>query len=172
MAGVGKISQIKSVVIDVLFEDGHLPEIYNALELTRDDGSRLVLEVALHLGDSTIRAIAMDSTDGLKRGHKVVDTGEPISVPVGENVLGRNVDVLGEPIDDKPAPEVEKRLPIHREAPKQEDLTTSAEMLVTGLKVVDLMEALKKSLAATSREKSEEAVQTSEEKPTRRRKQA
>ena len=140
MAGVGKISQIKSVVIDVLFEDGHLPEIYNALELTRDDGSRLVLEVALHLGDSTIRAIAMDSTDGLKRGHKVVDTGEPISVPVGENVLGRMFDVLGEPIDDKPAPEVEKRLPIHREAPKQEDLTTSAEMLVTGLKVVDLME--------------------------------
>ena len=140
MAGVGKISQIKSVVIDVLFEDGHLPEIYNALELTRDDGSRLVLEVALHLGDSTIRAIAMDSTDGLKRGHKVIDTGEPISVPVGENVLGRMFDVLGEPIDDKPAPEVEKRLPIHREAPKQEDLTTSAEMLVTGLKVVDLME--------------------------------
>ena len=140
MAGVGKISQIKSVVIDVLFEDGHLPEIYNALELTRDDGSRLVLEVALHLGDSTIRAIAMDSTDGLKRGHKVIDTGEPISVPVGENILGRMFDVLGEPIDDKPAPEVEKRLPIHRKAPKQEDLTTSAEMLVTGLKVVDLME--------------------------------
>ena len=140
MAGVGKISQIKSVVIDVLFEDGHLPEIYNALELTRDDGSRLVLEVALHLGDSTIRAIAMDSTDGLKRGHKVIDTGEPISVPVGENVLGRMFDVLGEPIDDKPAPEVEKRLLIHRKAPKQEDLTTSAEMLVTGLKVVDLME--------------------------------
>ena len=140
MAAEGKISQIKSVVIDVLFEDGHLPEIYNALELTRDDGSRLVLEVALHLGDSTIRAIAMDSTDGLKRGHKVIDTGEPISVPVGENVLGRMFDVLGEPIDDKPAPEVEKRLPIHREAPKQEDLTTSAEMLVTGLKVVDLME--------------------------------
>ena len=98
------------------------------------------MEVALHLGDSTIRAIAMDSTDGLKRGHKVVDTGEPISVPVGENVLGRMFDVLGEPIDDKPAPEVEKRLPIHREAPKQEDLTTSAEMLVNGLKVVDLME--------------------------------
>lgn len=140
MAGVGKISQIKSVVIDVLFEDGHLPEIFNALELTRDDGSRLVLEVALHLGDSTIRAIAMDSTDGLKRGHKVIDTGEPISVPVGENVLGRMFDVLGEPIDDKPAPEVEKRLPIHRKAPRQEDLTTSAEMLVTGLKVVDLME--------------------------------
>ena len=140
MAVEGRISQIKSVVIDVLFEDDHLPEIMNALELTRDDGSKIVLEVAQHLGESTIRAVAMDSTDGLQRGHKVVDTGRPISVPVGENILGRMFDVLGEPIDNKPAPEVEKRLPIHREAPKQEDLTTSAEMLVTGLKVVDLME--------------------------------
>ena len=140
MAAEGRISQIKSVVIDVLFEDGHLPEIMNALELTRDDGSKIVLEVAQHLGESTIRAVAMDSTDGLQRGHKVVDTGRPISVPVGKNILGRMFDVLGEPIDNKPAPEVEKRLPIHREAPKQEDLTTSAEMLVTGLKVVDLME--------------------------------
>ena len=140
MAAEGKISQIKSVVIDVSFEDGHLPEIMNALELTRKDGNKLVLEVAQHLGDSTIRAVAMDSTDGLKRGHKVMDTGKPISVPVGKNILGRMFDVLGEPIDNKPAPEVEKRLPIHREAPKQEDLTTSAEMLVTGLKVVDLME--------------------------------
>ena len=140
MAAEGRISQIKSVVIDVLFEDGHIPEIMNALELTRDDGSKIVLEVAQHLGESTIRAVAMDSTDGLQRGHKVVDTGRPISVPVGENILGRMFDVLGEPIDNKPAPEVEKRLPIHREAPKQEDLTTSAEMLVTGLKVVDLME--------------------------------
>tara|TARA_Y100000780_G_scaffold224972_1_gene236937 strand:- start:153 stop:1550 length:1398 start_codon:yes stop_codon:yes gene_type:complete len=140
MAAEGRISQIKSVVIDVLFEDGHLPEIMNALELTRDDGSKIVLEVAQHLGESTIRAVAMDSTDGLQRGHKVVDTGSPISVPVGKNILGRMFDVLGEPIDNKPAPEVEKRLPIHREPPKQEDLTTSAEMLVTGLKVVDLME--------------------------------
>ena len=140
MAVEGRMSQIKSVVIDVLFEDGHLPEIMNALELTRDDGSKIVLEVAHHLGESTIRAVAIDSTDGLQRGHKVVDTGRPISVPVGENILGRMFDVLGEPIDNKPAPEVEKRLPIHREAPKQEDLTTSAEMLVTGLKVVDLME--------------------------------
>tara|TARA_B100000749_G_scaffold25496_1_gene18090 strand:- start:3903 stop:5300 length:1398 start_codon:yes stop_codon:yes gene_type:complete len=140
MAAEGRISQIKSVVIDVLFEDGHLPEIMNALELTRDDGSKIVLEVAQHLGESTIRAVAMDSTDGLQRGHKVVDTGRPISVPVGKNTLGRMFDVLGEPIDNKPAPEVEKRLPIHREPPKQEDLTTSAEMLVTGLKVVDLME--------------------------------
>ena len=140
MAAEGKISQIKSVVIDVSFEDGHLPAIMNALELTRDDGNKLVLEVAQHLGDSTVRTVAMDSTDGLKRGHKVMDTGKPISVPVGKNILGRMFDVLGEPIDNMPAPEVEKRLPIHRAAPRQEDLTTSAEMLVTGLKVVDLME--------------------------------
>ena len=140
MAAEGKISQIKSVVIDVSFEDGHLPAIMNALELTRDDGNKLVLEVAQHLGDSTVRTVAMDSTDGLKRGHKVMDTGKPISVPVGKNILGRMFDVLGEPIDNMPAPEVEKRLPIHRPAPRQEDLTTSAEMLVTGLKVVDLME--------------------------------
>ena len=140
MAAEGKISQIKSVVIDVSFEDGHLPAIMNALELTRDDGNNLVLEVAQHLGDSTVRTVAMDSTDGLKRGHKVMDTGKPISVPVGKNILGRMFDVLGEPIDNMPAPEVEKRLPIHRPAPRQEDLTTSAEMLVTGLKVVDLME--------------------------------
>ena len=140
MAAEGKISQIKSVVIDVSFEDGHLPAIMNALELTRDDGNKLVLEVAQHLGDSTVRTVAMDSTDGLKRGHKVMDTGKPISVPVGKNNLGRMFDVLGEPIDNMPAPEVEKRLPIHRPAPRQEDLTTSAEMLVTGLKVVDLME--------------------------------
>ena len=140
MAAEGKISQIKSVVIDVSFEDGHLPAIMNALELTRDDGNKLVLEVAQHLGDSTVRTVAMDSTDGLKRGHKVMDTGKPISVPVGKNILGRMFDVLGEPIDNMPAPKVEKRLPIHRAAPRQEDLTTSAEMLVTGLKVVDLME--------------------------------
>ena len=140
MAAEGKISQIKSVVVDVLFEDGNLPEIMNALELTRDDGTKLVLEVAQHLGDSTVRTVSMDSTDGLKRGHKVIDKGEPITVPVGEKTLGRMFDVLGNPIDDQPAPEVEKRLPIHREAPKQEDLTTSADILVTGIKVLDLME--------------------------------
>ncbi|MEC8899925.1 MAG: F0F1 ATP synthase subunit beta [Candidatus Neomarinimicrobiota bacterium] len=140
MTAEGKISQIKSVVVDVLFEDGNLPEIMNALELTRDDGTKLVLEVAQHLGDSTVRTVSMDSTDGLKRGHKVIDKGEPITVPVGEKTLGRMFDVLGNPIDDQPAPEVEKRLPIHREAPKQENLTTSADILVTGIKVLDLME--------------------------------
>ena len=140
MAAEGKISLIKSVVVDVLFEDGNLPEIMNALELTRDDGTKLVLEVAQHLGDSAVRTVSMDSTDGLKRGHKVIDKGEPITVPVGEKTLGRMFDVLGNPIDDQPAPEVEKRLPIHREAPKMEDLTTSADVLVTGIKVLDLME--------------------------------
>ena len=103
MAAEGKISQIKSVVVDVLFEDGNLPEIMNALELTRDDGTKLVLEVAQHLGDSTVRTVSMDSTDGLKRGHKVIDKGEPITVPVGEKTLGRMFDVLGNPIDGQPA---------------------------------------------------------------------
>ena len=136
----GKISQIKGVVVDVVFEDGRLPDIMNALEIKRDDGSTLVLEVAQHLGDATVRTVAMDTTDGLQRGQQVTDKGEPITVPVGEKVLGRMFDVLGNPIDNKPAPKVEKRLPIHRSAPKQEDLTTSADVLVTGIKVVDLME--------------------------------
>ncbi|MBL7052875.1 MAG: F0F1 ATP synthase subunit beta [Candidatus Marinimicrobia bacterium] len=140
MAKEGKINQIKGVVVDVVFEDGNLPNILNALELTRDDGTKLVLEVAQHLGDSTVRTVSMDSTDGLQRGQKVVDKGEPITVPVGEEVLGRMFDVLGNPIDNKPAPKVKKRLPIHRSAPKQEDLTTSTDVLVTGIKVVDLME--------------------------------
>jgi len=140
MAREGKISQIKGVVVDVVFEDGDLPEIMNALELTRGDGTNLVLEVAQHLGDSTVRTVSMDSTDGLQRGQKVLDKGEPITVPVGEEVLGRMFDVLGNPIDNKPAPNVQKRLPIHRSAPKQEELTTTTDVLITGIKVVDLME--------------------------------
>ena len=140
MAREGKISQIKGVVVDVVFEDGDLPEIMNALELTRGDGTNLVLEVAQHLGDSTVRTVSMDSTDGLQRGQKVLDKGEPITGPVGEEVLGRMFDVLGNPIDNKPAPNVQKRLPIHRSAPKQEELTTTTDVLITGIKVVDLME--------------------------------
>jgi len=127
-------------VVDVVFEDSQLPEIYNALELERDDSSKLVLEVAQHLGDATVRTVAMDSTDGLARGHKVVDTGQPISMPVGPETLGRLFDLLGNPIDDMPAPKTEKRYPIHRPAPKHEDLSTAQEMYETGIKVVDLME--------------------------------
>ena len=136
----GKISQIMGAVVDVVFKDGKLPEIMNALEVDRGDEGTLVLEVAQHLGDSMIRTVAMDSTDGLTRGVPVIDTGIPISVPVGPETLGRLFDVLGNAIDGKGEISTEKRNPIHRLAPKHEDLATSTEMLVTGIKVVDLME--------------------------------
>jgi len=136
----GKISQIMGAVVDVVFEDGHLPDIYNALNVDRGEDGLLVLEVAQHLGDGVVRTIAMDSTDGLVRGHVTEDTGSPISVPVGQNTLGRLFDVLGNTIDQKGECITEKRYPIHRSAPKHEDLATSTEPLVTGIKVVDLME--------------------------------
>ena len=136
----GKISQVMGAVVDVAFEDGHLPDIYNALKVDRGEEGTLVLEVAQHLGDSVVRTVAMDTTDGLVRGHVVEDSGEPISVPVGEKTLGRLFDVLGNTIAQKGDCETEKRNPIHRPAPKHEDLATSTEALVTGIKVVDLME--------------------------------
>ena len=136
----GKISQIMGAVVDVVFKDGQLPEIMNALEVDRGDEGTLVLEVAQHLGDSMVRTVAMDSTDGLTRGVSVMDTGIPISVPVGPETLGRLFDVLGNAIDGKGEISTEKRNPIHRLAPKHKDLATSTEMLVTGIKVVDLME--------------------------------
>jgi F-type H+-transporting ATPase subunit beta len=127
-------------VVDVVFEQGHLPDIYNALTVERGDDNALVLEVALHLGDSAVRTVAMDSTDGLVRGTEVRDSGTPISVPVGPETLGRLFDVLGNTIDNKGEVKTDKVNPIHRTAPKHEDLTTSTEILVTGIKVVDLME--------------------------------
>ena len=136
----GKISAIMGAVVDIAFDDGNLPEIYNAVEVDRGQEAKLIVEVAQHLGDSTVRAIAMDSTDGLQRGTTAVDTGGPISVPVGVNVLGRMFDLLGNTIDEKGDFKSDVRLPIHRAAPKFEDLTTSSEILVTGIKVVDLME--------------------------------
>ena len=137
----GKISQIMGAVVDVEFTDSKLPEIMNALKIKREDGSELILEVAQHLGDSTVRTVAMDTTDGLVRGYPVEDLQKPISVPVGEKVLGRLFDVIGNTIDGKEdIPENNKRYPIHRPAPKHENLTTEAEVLVTGIKVVDLME--------------------------------
>ena len=136
----GKISQIMGAVVDVEFPDGNLPKIMNALEIERQDTDNLILEVAQHLGESTVRTVAMDTTDGLVRGHAVKDLGEPISVPVGENVLGRLFDVIGNTIDGKEQISSSKKYPIHRPAPKHEDLTTEAEVLVTGIKVVDLME--------------------------------
>ena len=140
MPEFGKVSQVMGAVVDVTFEDGQLPQIMNALEINREDSSKLVLEVALHLGESVVRTIAMDTTDGLVRGTKVMDTGTPISVPVGPETLGRLFDVLGNTIDQKGDVTTNKRAPIHRAAPKHEDLATSKEILVTGIKVVDLME--------------------------------
>ena len=140
MSGKGKISQVMGAVVDVVFEQGHLPDIYNALTVERGDDNALVLEVAQHLGDSAVRTVAMDSTDGLVRGTEVRDSGTPISVPVGPETLGRLFDVLGNTIDNKGDVKTDKVNPIHRTAPKHEDLTTSTEILVTGIKVVDLME--------------------------------
>jgi len=127
-------------VVDVAFEEGQLPDIYNALNVDRGDEGTLVLEVAQHLGGGVVRTVAMDSTDGLVRGTMVLDAGEPISVPVGEKTLGRLFDVLGNTIDQKGECKTDKRNPIHRAAPKHDELATSTEALVTGIKVVDLME--------------------------------
>jgi len=129
-------------VVDVMFEDGQLPEILNALNIEREAGT-LVLEVAQHLGENVVRTIAMDTTDGLTRGTQVTDVGSPISVPVGPETLGRMFDVVGNAIDGKPDPKV-GRMPIHRDPPKQEELTTSSEILETGIKVVDLLEPYSK----------------------------
>ena len=127
-------------VVDVTFEDGDLPEIMNALNVDRGDEGILVLEVAQHLGDSVVRTVAMDSTDGLVRGVKAEDTGKPISMPVGPETLGRLFDVTGSVIDGKGDVSAKKEYPIHRPAPKHEDLSTSTDILVTGIKVVDMME--------------------------------
>ncbi len=140
----GHILQVMGPVVDVKFENGQLPKIYNALDvqIERDggDNSRLTLEVALHLGDDIVRAIAMSSTDGVKRGIEVVDTGAPISVPVGKQTLGRVFNVLGDHIDGGEAiPKTERHDPIHRQAPVFEELTTEVEVLETGIKVVDLL---------------------------------
>ncbi|MEM7617871.1 MAG: F0F1 ATP synthase subunit beta [Pseudomonadota bacterium] len=134
----GKIQQVLGAVVDVQFEEGSIPAILNALT-TDNDGKTLVLEVAQHLGENTVRAIAMDTTDGLVRGQEVVDTGAAISVPVGPETLGRIFDVIGQPIDDMPAPKTAKTYPIHRDAPEFADQATETEQLVTGIKVVDLL---------------------------------
>ena len=136
----GKITQIIGAVVDVEFPEDALPEIYNALEIKIGENKKLVLETVQHLGGNQIRAVAMDSTDGLKRGMDAADTGEPISAPVGEEVLGRMYNVLGEPIDEvKNGKEIKKRLPIHREAPKFIDQSTATEIFETGIKVIDLI---------------------------------
>ena len=136
---LGKITQIIGAVLDVKFTEGNLPEIYEAIKVTKQDGDVLVVEVAQHLGDDTVRCIAMGPTDGLVRGMDALATGAPISVPVGEPTLGRMFNVLGNPIDEKDAPEGVEYYPIHRPAPKFEEQSTQTEMLETGIKVVDLL---------------------------------
>ena len=139
MQNKGKITQIIGAVLDIKFTEGKLPAIYEAIHITRTNGELLVVEVAQHLGDETVRCIAMGPTDGLVRGMEAVATGAPISVPVGEDTLGRIFNVTGDPIDNKPAPQGVKYMPIHREAPSFEEQSTSTEVLETGIKVVDLL---------------------------------
>ena len=145
MANSGKITQIIGPVVDVAFEkENTLPEILNALEIPKEDGSSLTLEVQQHLGQDRVRTIAMSGTEGLRRGMKVIDTGKAISMPVGEDINGRLFNVVGSAIDGMEQPKGKDRLPIHREAPKFEELSTSAEVLYTGIKVIDLIEPYNK----------------------------
>lgn len=135
----GKLTQIIGAVLDIKFPEGKLPEINDAIRVPLNNGGKLVVEVAQHLGDDTVRCIAMGPTDGLVRGMEAEATGGPISVPVGEATLGRMFNVLGEPIDEKPAPEGVMYDPIHRKAPAFEEQSTATEILETGIKVVDLL---------------------------------
>src|SRR5690606_3287029 len=134
---IGRVSQVIGAVVDVSFDD-HLPAILNALEVD-NNGNRLVLEVAQHLGENTVRTIAMDTTEGLVRGARVVDTGDTISVPVGEETLGRIMNVIGEPVDEAGPVKTPSRRGIHQEAPTFVEQSSEAQILVTGIKVVDLI---------------------------------
>ena len=140
----GKVAQIIGPVVDVEFaaENSSLPKIYDALEIDRKDGSKLVLEVQSHIGEDTVRTISMDSTDGLSRGETVVATGSPIQMPIGDAVYGRLFNVIGDAIDgmENLPKSAADGLPIHRSAPAFEDLSTSTEVLFTGIKVIDLIE--------------------------------
>ena len=136
---IGKITQIIGAVLDIKFSEGNLPEINDAIQIDTNNGGKLTVEVAQHLGDDVVRCIAMGPTDGLVRGMEAKATGGPIKVPVGEATLGRMFNVLGEPIDEKPAPEGVRYDPIHRKAPAFDEQSTSTEVLETGIKVVDLL---------------------------------
>jgi F-type H+-transporting ATPase subunit beta len=141
----GVISQIIGPVVDVTFEKGNsLPDIFDALEVTREDGHKIVFETQQDIGENTIRSVAMDSTDGLRRGMKVVNTGIPISMPVGDDIKGRLFNVIGQPIDGLRPVKIQGTYSIHREPPKFEHLTTSKEVLYTGIKVIDLIEPYSK----------------------------
>ncbi|MGN0666219.1 MAG: F0F1 ATP synthase subunit beta [Huintestinicola sp.] len=135
---VGKVVQIIGAVVDVRFEKDNLPNLLNAIEINFND-QKLICEVAQHIGDDVVRCIAMSSTDGLVRGVDAIDTGSPITVPVGKDTLGRIFNLLGDPVDNKPAPETKERWPIHREAPSYEEQAASNEILETGIKVIDLI---------------------------------
>ena len=139
----GEIIEVKGPVLDVRFEQGQLPSIYNALTVSNpaisDEPDNLTLEVALHLGESTVRCIAMDSSDGLARGMRVTDTGAPIHMPVGKEVLGRILNVIGKPVDDLGEVGATQFAPIHREAPEFTAQSTDVQMFETGIKVIDLM---------------------------------
>ena len=140
----GLITQIIGPVIDVEFQQGELPEIYNALNITMDDGTVIVAEVQQMLGSNRVRTVAMSSTDGLKRGMKVINTGEPIKVPVGKPILGRILNVIGQPVDEMGPIETNEYLPIHRESPKLVDQNTDVEILETGIKAIDLIQPYQK----------------------------
>ena len=135
---IGTVIQVTGPVLDIRFADGQLPDLLNAIEID-NQGKKLVVEVAQLIGDNVARCIAMSSTDGLVRGAQAVDTGSPITVPVGEGCLGRVFNLLGEPVDDKPAPEVTERWPIHRDPPAFDEQQSETEILETGIKVVDLI---------------------------------
>jgi F-type H+-transporting ATPase subunit beta len=140
----GKVTQVLGAVVDVEFPPGQLPEIFDAIRIPREDDEDLILEVQQHLGEAQVRAVAMDATDGLPRGHVAYGTGDSIKVPVGEAVLGRIYNVLGRPIDGKPAPEGAPTSPIHRTAPDFDQQSTEIEMFETGIKVVDLVAPFRK----------------------------
>ena len=141
MANVGKVTRVIGPVVDVSFEETQkLPRIYDAIEVTRPDGAVVVLECQQHLGEDRVRTIAMDSTEGFTRGMKAVDKGMPITMPIGEEIRGRLFNVVGHAIDGMPQPKTKSAMPIHREAPAYEELSTSTEVLYTGIKVIDLLE--------------------------------
>jgi F-type H+/Na+-transporting ATPase subunit beta len=145
MPNIGKIAQIIGPVVDVSFaEDAHLPQIYDALEIEKENGQKIILEVQQHLGEDRVRAIAMDSTDGLVRGMKVLDLGSPIKMPVGDNIKGRVFNVVGDAIDGIPNLDKTNGRSIHNTPPKFEDLSTETEVLFTGIKVIDLLEPYSK----------------------------
>jgi len=142
MANIGKVTQVIGPVVDVAFDEpgSKLPNILDSLEVTKSDGTKIVLECQQHLGEDRVRTIAMDGTEGLVRGMKVLDTGTPIEMPIGDDIKGRLFNVVGEAIDGIKQPKGDKKLPIHRSAPAYEDLSTSTEVLYTGIKVIDLIE--------------------------------